>query len=104
MSNLHFQLHLIHGCNTDNFDVDIWLEISRVLLVSNESLQFVSKKLNILEGGSKINVNRELLPHGIRSRNILDPHRVEHNVRYLSQLVGVNMLENSIKQGDVFDD
>lgn len=104
MSNLHFQLHLIHGCNTDNFDVDIWLEVSRVLLVRNECLHFVPEKLDILEGSSKINVNRELFPHGIRSRNILDPHRVKHNVWYLSQLVGVNMLEDCIQQGDVFDD
>lgn len=80
MSDLNFQLHLVHRCNTGYFDIDIWLEVSRVLLVGNKCLHFVPKKLNIFEGSTKIDIDRKLFPHSIRSRNVLDPHGVEHDV------------------------
>ncbi len=97
MSDLHFQLHLVHRCNTSDFNVDIRLEVSRILLVSNECLHFVPEKLDILEGGTKINIDGQLFPHSIRPRNILDPHGIEHNVWYLCQLMGIDVLEHCEK-------
>ena len=80
MSNFNFQLHLVHRCNTGDFNIDIWLEVSRVLFVSDEGLHLVPEKLNILEGSTKINVDRKLFTHSIGSRNVLDPHGIEHDV------------------------
>ena len=103
VSYLHFQLHLVHRCDARDFDIDIWLEISRIVFVSNECLHFVSKKLDILERGTKINVNSELFPHGIRSRHVLNPHCIEYDVWYLGQLVGVDVLKDCKKKRDVLD-
>lgn len=104
MSNLHFQFHFIHRCDTGDFDIDIWLKVPRVLFVSNECLHFVPEKLDILESSTKINIDGKLFPHSIRPRNVLNPHGIKHNVWYLCQLMGVDVLEDCKKKRDVFDD
>ena len=60
--------------------------------------------MDILERSTKINVDGKLLPHSIRSCHVLDPHRIEYNVRYLGQLVSVDVFEDCKKQRDMFDD
>lgn len=104
MSDLYFQLHFIHRCDTGNFDIDIWLEVSRVLLVGNECLHFIPEKLHILNRRAKVDIDRKLFTHSLRPRNVLNPHGIEHDVGYLCQFVGVNVLKNCKEQRDVFDD
>lgn len=104
MSDLNSQLHLVHRCDTGNFDIDVRLEVSRILLIGNESLHFIPEQLNILEGGTKIDIDRKLFPHSIRPRNILYPHGIQHDVWYLCQFVVIDMFEYCKQQRDLFDD
>lgn len=104
MSDLNLQLHLVHRCNTGDLDIDVRLEVSRVLLVGDERLHFIPEKLDILDGGTKIDINRELFPHSIRPRDVLDPHTIEHNIWYLCQFVGIDVLKYCKKERDVFND
>ena len=94
MSDLHLQFHFVHRCDACDFDIDIWLKVSRVLFVGNKCLHFVPEKLDILEGSTKINIDRKLFPHSIRPGNVLNPHGIEHNVRYLCQFVGSDVLKD----------
>lgn len=93
MSDLHFQLHFIHRCDTGNFDINIWLKVSRILLVSNECLHFIPEELHVLESGTKIDVDRKLFPHRLGPGNVLYPHAIEHYIGYLCQFVGVDVLK-----------
>ena len=76
MSDLNFQFHLIHRCDTGDFDIDVRLKIPRVLLIGNEGLHFIPKKLDVLKGGTKIDIDRKLFSHSIRPRNVLYPHGI----------------------------
>ena len=57
MPDLNFQLHFVHRCNTGDFDIDVRLKIPRILLVGNEGLHFTSEKLDVLKGGTKIDID-----------------------------------------------
>ena len=79
------------------------LEITGVFLVKYEFLHFVSQKLNVLERGIKVDVDRQLLSHRFGPGNVVDPHAVEHNVGDLCRLVAIDTLKDSEKERNVFN-
>ena len=104
MSNLDLQFHLVHLSNSSNLNVDVRLEVSRIILIANESLHLVPEELDVFQSCPKINVDQQLLSHRFRSGDVLNPHVVENNVRYLSLLVILDIFEDRKKQGDMFHD
>lgn len=103
MPDLDQQFQFVHLRDTGNFNINVGLEVSAVLFVGNERLHLISKKLNVLQSRCKIDEYLQPLPHSFRSRDILYPLGVEHNVRNLSSLMSSYVLENSVQEGDVLD-
>ena len=103
MSDLNFQFHFVHRCDTGDFDIDVRLKIPRIFFIGNEGLHFIPEKLDVLKGGTKINIDRKLFSHSIRPRNVLDPHGIEYDIRYLCQFVGIDVLKYCKQQRDLFD-
>ena len=76
MSDLDLQLHLVHRCDTGDFDINVRLKIPRIFFIGNEGLHFIPEKLDVLERGTKIDIDRKLFSHSIRPRNVLNPHGI----------------------------
>lgn len=62
--DLYPQLHLVHLSNSCNLNVNVGLEVPGVFFVHNECLHLIPQKLDILEGCAKVDVYRQLFPHG----------------------------------------
>jgi len=94
VSDFNSKFKFVHFCDASDFEIDVRLKVSRILLVQNKRLHLILEDLNVFEGCVKGNVHEQLLSHGFRPGNVLDPDCVEHNVRDLSRFVVSDSLEN----------
>jgi len=49
VSDLDSELQLVHFCNAGDLEINVRLEVSRVLFVADKCLHFILEKLNVFE-------------------------------------------------------
>lgn len=104
MTDFDPELKLVHAANSNNFDVNIRLEITGVALIPNKVLHFPLQQLNVREGGSEVDGQRDALMHSIRTGEIVDPQCVENTIWTLSDPMIVYASENCEQKRDPLDD
>ena len=93
MPNFYFQFHLVHLSYAGDFDINIWLEVSGILLIQDEVAHLALQELNIFERCIEANVHRQLLSHSRGSCDVVNPDPIQYDIRDLSCFVGLYPLE-----------
>lgn len=66
MSNFNSEFKFVHFCDPSDFEVDVGLKVSTVLLIQDKRLHLILEELNVFEGCVKSNVHKQLLSHSFR--------------------------------------
>jgi hypothetical protein len=97
------KFHLVHFGDAEDFDVNVWLEVARILWVNDKACHFVLQSLDICDASFKVAEDGNLFAHSFAAGDVLNPETVENNVWDLDNFPVLDTLEDGEEKGDVFD-
>jgi hypothetical protein len=101
VADFNTKFKLVHLCDADNLDVGIRMEVAVVRGVSEEALHLQLQEVDVLERSVESAEDRNLLPHGLASRNVFNPQGVQNNIGNLDRLSVGDALEHGVEKCNV---
>lgn len=98
------EFQALHIAEADEFDVEVGLEVSAVVVGGDEFLHLGAEGEDVFHLGGGGDVDMETLLHLSATANVLDPEVVSDVVWDLNDAIVVDSLEDGVHQANVLDD